>query len=106
MLARWRSGERFLSAGEVCVAALLLAAPALATGPTCAGRPPTIVGGEGDNTLVGTDAGDVIYAGGGNDAIKGPGGGDTICGGAGNDHILGDPGNDRLEGGGEDTLTQ
>lgn len=78
--------------------------------PTCFGKPATIVGTEGPDTLVGQGGvSDVIYAAGGNDYISGgefygdedvPGNApDLLCGGPGADHVSGSPGNDKLNGG-------
>lgn len=73
-----------------------------------------IVGTEGNDHLVGTDAAEVICALGGNDHVDGGGGMDAILGGAGNDQLagdragdllLGEDGNDVLLGGlGDDVL--
>jgi serralysin len=71
--------------------------------------------GNGDDTVVGTDAGNSIDGGGGNDSLSGGNGNDTLTGAAGNDRLSGDAGNDILDGGdgadslfggdGNDTLT-
>ena len=66
---------------------------------------PAILGGDGNDTLVGTDCGDNISGGGGNDTIHGNAGDDVIYGGSGDDTIFGDAGNDVIYGGdGNDTL--
>ena len=89
---------------------LALLAPALlATAaeakPSCDGKTATIVGGEGNNHLVGSKRPDVIYAGGGDDTIKGEGGNDTICAGDGDDRVSAGSGSDRIFGeGGVDNI--
>ena len=65
---------------------------------TCNGRPATIVGTLGNDTLFGTPGNDVIHGRGGNDIIRGLAGKDVICGGTGNDRLFGDQGNDHLDG--------
>ena len=65
----------------------------------------TIVGTEGDDTIVGTNKDDVICGLGGNDNISGGNGNDIILGGLGDDTISGGNGEDSLIGGnGDDTL--
>jgi|SRR6266542_2113754 len=64
--------------------------PTLATGrrqatPFCLGKPATIVGTAGNDTLPGTSGDDVIVALAGNGTVDGGPGNDTICGGPGND---------------------
>ena len=66
--------------------------------PTCGGRPATIVGTAGNNTLFGFGGNDVIVGLGGDDTIRGGGGNDIVCAGTGNDRILGGAGSDRLNG--------
>ena len=74
--------------------------------PRCAGRPATIVGSAGRDTLRGTRRADVIVALGGNDRVFAGGGNDIVCGGSGNDRIAGGRGRDVLLGGsGRDRLT-
>lgn len=65
---------------------------------TCAGRPITVFGTSGDDTILGSQGADVIDGGTGNDTIFGLDGDDVICGGMGNDTLHGGPGNDRLFG--------
>jgi Ca2+-binding RTX toxin-like protein len=70
--------------------------------------------GGGNDTINGSEFGEVLYGGGGNDTIIGNGGSDVIRGGAGNDviragtgndQVYGGPGNDKLFGGaGDDKL--
>ena len=67
--------------------------------PRCGGRPATIVGTGGRNTLRGTSRADVIVGLGGNDTITGGGGRDRICGGSGRDRIGGGGSGDRIAGG-------
>jgi len=47
-----------------------------------------ILGNDGVNTLIGTNAADIIQGNGGNDTITGRGGADTLAGGAGSDDFL------------------
>ena len=80
-------------------------APQGGAGATCRGKPATVVGTDGRDTLAGTPRADVIAALGGNDMVAGLGGNDTVCGGAGKDTLKGGKGNDALYGeGGRDTL--
>lgn len=67
-------------------------------GTTCQGKPATIIGTPGNDSLEGTAGDDVIVGLGGNDRIRGKGGNDIICGGAGNDDLDGGDGNDILDG--------
>lgn len=72
---------------------------------TCAGKPLTLSGTEGNDTINGTAGADVISGLGGDDVISGLGGDDIVCGGAGNDRLSGGPGNDKLVGNaGNDSL--
>jgi Ca2+-binding RTX toxin-like protein len=64
----------------------------------CAGEVATIVGTNGDDTLVGTTGRDVIQALDGDDAVLGLGGNDVICGGEDDDELSGGSGRDRLFG--------
>jgi Ca2+-binding RTX toxin-like protein len=66
---------------------------------TCDGRPATIVGTDGNDTIEGHPGRDVIVGLGGDDQIYGLGQDDIICGGPGDDVIWGGAGNDRLFGG-------
>jgi Tol biopolymer transport system component len=65
---------------------------------TCRGKPATVVGTSGKDTLTGTGGADVIVGDEGKDKIRGKGSADTICGGAGNDKLKGNAGKDRLLG--------
>jgi Ca2+-binding RTX toxin-like protein len=78
-------------------------------GPTCRGKPATIVGTSGRDVRTGSQGRDVILALGGNDTLSGLAGNDLICGGPGRDTLkggkgkdtlLGEKGNDALKGGG------
>lgn len=71
--------------------------------PACAGRVPTIAGGEG--VVYGSDGADVIVGSTGPDVIYAGEGDDTVCSAAGADRVFGEPGADRLQGGlGNDRL--
>jgi Ca2+-binding RTX toxin-like protein len=73
--------------------------------PLCFGKPATIVGTEGNDTLTGTPGPDVIHGKDGRDFIDGLGGNDRICGGdnpqPGDDYeeLRGGAGNDLINGG-------
>lgn len=83
-------------------------------GPTCGGRPATHLGTLGDDTITGTDQGDVIITFAGDDTVFALGGNDVVCtrsgadvarGGTGNDRLIGGSGSDKLAGkSGNDTL--
>jgi serralysin len=65
-----------------------------------------VIGGSGNDTLIGTDDANVLTGGAGNDVLSGKGGNDVIDGGDGDDLIDGGAGNDTLIGGnGIDTLS-
>lgn len=74
----------------------------------------TLVGGAGNDTIVGSATDNVILGGGGANSLNGRGGNDrlwggpvadSISGGAGNDVLRGDGGSDKLNGGdGDDVL--
>lgn len=51
-------------------------------------------GGNGDDTLLGSDAANVLGGGDGNDLVNGKGGNDRILGGRGNDKLVGGDGSD------------
>jgi Ca2+-binding RTX toxin-like protein len=90
-----RAGDDFVSFGEDVIGA-------------------TVVGGEGDDTVLGTANADTLYGNDGDDSMSSGGGNDFIYGGAGDDNIntgsgrnyaYGEDGNDRLNGsGGVDKL--
>lgn len=64
-----------------------------------------IVGGSGDDVLIGTNGNDFVYGGAGNDRLFLLGGDDIGNGASGNDMVAGDAGRDLLIGGtGSDTL--
>ncbi len=56
-------------------------------------------GGDGRDTIIGSQQHDVIVGGPGNDRLSGRGGADRIDGGAGNDAIAGGDGDDGIQGG-------
>jgi Ca2+-binding RTX toxin-like protein len=60
----------------------------------------TMVGGSGNDVLVGSQAADLLCGGAGNDALTGGDGADTLSGGRGNDELYGAAGADDLRGGG------
>jgi Ca2+-binding RTX toxin-like protein len=53
-----------------------------------------ILGGSGNDTIVGNNSGDILNGGGGNDVIVGGNGADVLIGGAGNDRLSGRAGDD------------
>ena len=59
----------------------------------------TILGGAGDNVVIGDDASQYIVLGAGDDELHGGGGDDTIGSEGGDDRLFGDSGNDELFGG-------
>ncbi len=63
------------------------------------GKPTTLIGGAGNDTLEGSNSRDTIYGGAGHDIIEGKGQADRIFGEAGNDTIEGGAGSDRIDGG-------
>jgi uncharacterized delta-60 repeat protein len=91
---------------DFALARYLLGNERPATPPRCGGRPATVIGTPGDDTLRGTLFGsDVILGLGGNDTIRGLGAEDVLCGGRGNDVLIGGDESDRLFGGpGNDRL--
>ena len=63
-----------------------------------------MLGGDGDDFLVGYEDNDQLDGGNGNDLLSGLSGNDTLKGGAGNDELFGEAGDDLLIGGtGDDT---
>ena len=71
------------------------------------GIPIILDGGEGDDTITGSDAAETIFGGAGNDVVSGGTGNDVVFLGEGNDTYTWNPGNgsDTVEGeGGSDTL--
>jgi Ca2+-binding RTX toxin-like protein len=59
-----------------------------------------LIGGAGNDTLIGSDMADHLYGGEGNDILKGGGGNDILEGGDGNDTLQGGEGDDTILGGG------
>ena len=79
----------------------------VSTGLTPAFHPDVIVirGGDGNDTITGSEHSEKIFGDAGDDIITGFGGNDTLSGGAGNDRLDGGAGNDRIHGDdGNDTL--
>ncbi len=62
----------------------------------------TLIGGAGDDTLIGGSRNDAISGRDGDDELVGAGGNDTLLGGFGKDALTGDAGNDLLIGGFDD----
>ncbi len=62
-------------------------------------QPTQLDGGNGADTIVGSQQADVIVGGPGNDRLSGRGGNDRIDGGLGNDAIAGGEGSDAIQGG-------
>jgi Ca2+-binding RTX toxin-like protein len=63
-----------------------------------------VLGGEGDDTITGSNFADVLEGNGGNDRIFARGGADWVLGGDGNDLLYGDGGSDIVAGGNGDDL--
>ena len=64
-----------------------------------------VIGGKGDDTILGNGDNNKLSGGEGDDTIDGRGGDDTLDGGAGDDTLTGGAGDDTLTGGaGDDTL--
>jgi Ca2+-binding RTX toxin-like protein len=53
-----------------------------------------VIGGHGNNTIIGNNFGDILNGGAGNDTIRGGTGNDFLIAGAGNDRLTGGGGND------------
>ena len=98
-----RSIALTVGAASVVAAPALLGLPAAqAAAPTCFGKPATIIGTAGPDTLS-APVGAVVWAGGGADFIDVLGG--YACGGPGDDYIDGYARNDHIDGGrGSDAL--
>ena len=64
----------------------------------------TLIGGIGNDTLMGRESNDFLEGGAGNDMMVGHRGKDTLIGGAGNDTLMGENGADSLIGGSGDDL--
>jgi Ca2+-binding RTX toxin-like protein len=58
-----------------------------------------VMGGSGNDTLVGDNAANVFTGNAGNDTLTGEGGSDVLLGGDGDDTLAGGAGNDQLDGG-------
>ena len=66
----------------------------------------TVVGGAGNDSIIGGAVDDSVSGGGGNDTLLGGLGDDTLDGGSGNDSLSGDAGNDIfIASGGNDTIS-
>ena len=65
-----------------------------------------VIGGSGDDVLVGDDSGELLQGGPGADFLDGLGGDDVLRGEAGNDHLQGGPFDDLLVGGPGDDLEE
>jgi Ca2+-binding RTX toxin-like protein len=79
--------HRSLTALALVVAGLAAAPPAHAV-PTCGGKAATMVFGDGDDVVSGTDGDDVVVLGGGDDVYQNDNGGDdTVCAGPGDDAV-------------------
>jgi Ca2+-binding RTX toxin-like protein len=76
---------------------ILAATPSPAGRASCLGRPATIVGTSGNDTIWGTSRTDVIVAKAGNDTVNGLGGPDRICGNSGRDTLRGNDGDDDID---------
>jgi hypothetical protein len=61
-------------------------------------------GGEADDTIRGTDEGNLLYGGAGNDTVDGRGGHDSVNGGDGDDTVIGGTGEDDIDAGAGDDL--
>ena len=65
-----------------------------------------VIGGKGDDTILGNSDNNKLSGGAGDDTLRGRGGDDTLDGGAGDDTLDGGDGADTIYGGeGDDTLT-
>jgi Ca2+-binding RTX toxin-like protein len=93
---------RFVVVVAALAATALLAVPGTAAAqaqPTCFGREATIVRGDGNDVVDGTNGDDVIVTGAGEDRVDGRRGRDRICSGLGDDDVLGRGGADLIDGG-------
>jgi Ca2+-binding RTX toxin-like protein len=61
--------------------------------------PVTLRGGDGDDSLTGSNFADLLFGGAGDDLVHGSQGADAIDGGAGNDRLRGADGDDSIAGG-------
>ncbi|HEY5988144.1 MAG TPA: hypothetical protein VIV12_17485 [Streptosporangiaceae bacterium] len=93
------------SAFSLAVLFMPLSAPAQAAVPTCFGKPATIVGTNGNDSIRGTSLPDVIASLGGADLVHALAGNDLVCGGDGSDIVFDGYGSDAIDGGnGVDTV--
>lgn len=82
-----------LLTGALVAPGVLLAVPATAAAPTCAGKAATIVGTSGADRVYGTKADDVVVLGAGNDTFYGDASStDLVCLGDGDDFAYGNAG--------------
>ena len=96
------AGDVYLSALETFPDPALPEPQAVEAEPergSCLGKPATVTGTSGADTLRGSAKRDVIAALGGNDRVFGNGGNDLLCAGSGNDLARGGSGNDEATGG-------
>lgn len=99
------STQRFLAATNRTVGINTLGGDDYVNAFGLTGAAVNVDAGDGSDSLVGGERGDVLTGGNGSDLIFGFGGNDRIDGGAGNDVLLGGFGNDRIRGGsGNDIL--
>jgi Ca2+-binding RTX toxin-like protein len=81
---------------------------AAAVGPAVNGYLPAVsvhlIGGAGNDTLIGSSGNDSLDGGAGKDILIGGAGNDSLDGGAGQDLLSAGPGQDLFEGGSSDTL--
>jgi Ca2+-binding RTX toxin-like protein len=98
--------RRSLTALALVATGLVAAPPPAHAVPTCGGKAATMVFGDGDDVVTGTNGDDVVVLGGGDDVYQDDNGGDdTICAGPGNDTVIagytsvveGGPGRDELK---------
>lgn len=96
-----RAGTLLAAAGAVSVCSAGVARadwPCPEPPPTCLGRPATLCGTPGDDTILGSAVDDAVVGLGGSDTIRGRGGNDVLCGNEGADRLFGANGNDVLSG--------
>ena len=80
------------------IALAAIAVPGASGGGGCFGEAPTIVRGNGNDMVQGTQGPDVIVTGGGDDFVAGGSGEDLICVGDGEDFVDGGRGDDQIDG--------
>jgi Ca2+-binding RTX toxin-like protein len=86
----------WIGAIVACAGIVIVPAGPVYAQVTCGGRPVTITGTAGDDSILGTAGDDVIAAGAGNDRVISLGGNDIACLGVGKDFFLGGDGLDRV----------